>query len=149
MNRFDIVVVNCLSQATRWAVGARAPSSPVVKIDKSAAALEGLLPLSASSHAANKGEPQTMGSIIRATGWLRASGFGSSTATFELDLSTTPASGRIQAEITMMVEAMAAGRATLVTESGRWIAIRPTGRTSQGLDFVIIDDAGAVKRLFN
>ncbi|TCK19787.1 hypothetical protein EV667_4249 [Ancylobacter aquaticus] len=49
----------------------------------------------------------------------------------------------------MVVEAMAAGRATLVTESGRWVAIRPTGRTANGLSFTVLDDLATVARYFS
>lgn len=93
-------------------------------------------------------ERQNMGRVIRATGWLRASGFGSSTATFEIDLGSAQATGRVQSEVAMIIEVMAAGRATLVAEAGRWIAIRPREQTADGLAFTVLDDPATVAGYF-
>ncbi len=44
------------------------------------------------------------------------------------------AEGEVRAELTQMVEAHAAGRATLVLD-GRWMPIKPVDLTSDGLKF--------------
>ncbi|WP_245516300.1 hypothetical protein [Ancylobacter aquaticus] len=48
----------------------------------------------------------------------------------------------------MIIEVMAAGRATLVTEAGRWIAIRPIEQTTDGLTFTVLDDPATVAGYF-
>ncbi|WP_245516296.1 hypothetical protein [Ancylobacter aquaticus] len=143
MSAVDIAIVNRPCNAPTW-VGCVGAPTTVAKIRMW---LSGVFCRRAPS--AGNCERQNMGRMIRATGWLRASGFGSSTAKFEIDLSTSPASGQVESELTMVVEAMAAGRATLVTESGRWVAIRPTGRTANGLSFTVLDDLATVARYFS
>ncbi|TCK28996.1 hypothetical protein EV667_3014 [Ancylobacter aquaticus] len=85
---------------------------------------------------------------VHATGWLRASGLGSSTATFEISFEDGRASGRVLSEMIMIIEARAAGRAILVTEAGRWINIKPTDLTAAGLGFIVLQDADEVSRFF-
>lgn len=149
MSALDIVVVNRSWNVVKFAarLGASVFPAPWIRVGFSRALCR--WSHFAASGAAGNSERPSMGRMINATGWLRASGFGSSTAKFEIDLSTSPASGRVQTEMTMMVEAMATGRATLVTESGRWIAIRPTGRTADGLAFMVLDDLATVARYFS
>ena len=109
MSAVDIAIVNRPCNAPTW-VGCVGAPTTVAKIRMW---LSGVFCRRAPS--AGNCERQN----IRATGWLRASGFGSSTATFEIDLGSTQATGRVQSEVAMIIEVMAAGRATLVIETGR------------------------------
>ena len=85
---------------------------------------------------------------ISARGWLRTSGLGSSTARFEIDIEDGTAHGVVRTEMAVIVQAIAEGRATLVTESGRWIAIRPLDRTPDGLAFTVLEAPATLARYF-
>ncbi len=85
---------------------------------------------------------------IQAKGWLRASDFGSATASFEIRFERGGAVGEVRSELAVITEAKAAGRANLVTETGRWIAIRPLEMTGTLLTFRVIDDEETVRRCF-
>jgi len=76
---------------------------------------------------------------IAGRGWLRTT-LGSSTASYSLRLkdadSISPemsAEGLLRADITMMVEAQEGGRATLVLENGRGVAVRVLELAPEGL----------------
>ncbi|WP_371348130.1 hypothetical protein [Ancylobacter sp. IITR112] len=85
---------------------------------------------------------------IQAKGWLRASGFGSATASFEIRFERDGAVGSVRSELAVITEARAAGRANLVTEAGRWIAIRPLDTNGTLLTFRVLDDEATVNRCF-
>lgn len=149
MSAFNIVSDDCMGTAALRAVRVWrcVQNSAVIRVP-----LRGVSywrPQSAAAVSSKVLEPQKMGRMIKATGWLRASGFGSSTATFEIDLGAQKPSGHVRSEMTMIIEAMAAGRATLVTEGGRWLAIRPTRRTADGLAFLLLEDADTVETYFS
>lgn len=86
--------------------------------------------------------------IIKARGWLRTGSVGSSTASFEIRFGANGARGIVRSELTVIVEAMEAGRAMLVTETGRWIRIRPLESTPEGLTFSVTDDPARVLHYF-
>lgn len=85
---------------------------------------------------------------IQAKGWLRASDFGSATASFEIRFESDGAVGEVRSELAVLTEAKAAGRANLVTEAGRWIAIRPLDMTGSLLTFRVLDDEATLNRCF-
>lgn len=85
---------------------------------------------------------------IAARGWLRTSGLGSSTARFEIDIEDANAHGVVRSELAVIAQAIAERRATLVTESGRWIAIRPLERTPDGLRFAVLEAPATLAKYF-
>lgn len=149
MTALDVIALSPSPKAPQTTGQAGGPAPLVSMMRKGLTGVIRPQPKSAASHAADEREHTNMGQLIRARGWLRASEFGSSTATFQIDMATTPATGCVQAEVTMMVEAAAAGHATLVTENGSWIEIRTTGRTPAGLGFTVLSDRERVARYFS
>lgn len=85
---------------------------------------------------------------ISARGWLRTSGLGSCTARFDIEIDSDSATGVVRTEMSVIAEAIAERRATLVTESGRWIAIRPAARTPDGLAFTVLEDLTTLAKYF-
>lgn len=81
---------------------------------------------------------------FKGRGWLRTSTSGSSTAIYRFDVERREerlvATGDVRAELTQMVEARGARRATLVLESGRWMPIEVLDMTAEGLKFRSVGD---------
>ena len=104
--------------------------------------------LKAALHHTSGYERAPMQRKISARGWLRTRSLGSSTARFDIEINDGGAIGVVRSEMSVIVEAIAEGRATLVTESGRWIAIRPTERTPDGLAFTVLEDLATLAKYF-
>ncbi|MBS9478911.1 hypothetical protein [Ancylobacter radicis] len=81
---------------------------------------------------------------VKGRGWLRTSNFGSSTASYQFSIRTENgvlvAEGEVRGELTQMVEARAARRATLVLDNDRWMPIEALDLTADGLKFRSLGD---------
>lgn len=82
---------------------------------------------------------------VKGSGWLRTS-FASSTARYEIRMRegqeeawTTPADGVLQAELAIMVEALASGVATLVLDTEHSVRVSIRDLTPAGLSFDVIE----------
>lgn len=86
---------------------------------------------------------------IKGQGWLRTLAAGASTASYHFTLKSENgvlfAHGEIKAELTQMVEARAARRATLVLSGGRWMPIEVVDLAAGSLAFRSVGDVSFLR----
>lgn len=82
---------------------------------------------------------------VQGRGWLRVPAYGSTTATYEMEIAcdahgvAIEARGVLRADISMMIEARAGGRASLVLDNGQWLSINVLMVSTAELTFEAAD----------
>lgn len=84
--------------------------------------------------------------VISGHGWLRTAGLGASTACYHLTQTAAGIDGEVQAEMSTMIEAAGARRATLVLESGRAVRVDVLRCSPAGLAVHVIEGEGEDRR---
>lgn len=83
---------------------------------------------------------------VQGRGWLRVPAYGSTTATYDIEIEcdahgvAIEARGVLRADISMMIEARACGRASLVLENGQWLSIDVLFVSAAELSFEATDE---------